>query len=201
MARKGRPREFDRDAAVEQAMHLFWEQGFEPTSLDQLKRAMGGISSASFYVAFGSKEKLYQETLDRYLATYGRVTEPLRDAAIPPRDAVEQTLRRSARMQTEAQHPNGCMVALSGASAAPESAHLQALTRAERETTRAGLRRCVERAIADGELRPDADVSALATLFDGVLLGFAIQARDQVPIASLEKAITTAMELWDARRA
>ena len=57
MAQMGRPRTFDRQQAVEQAMHLFWEQGYETTSLSQLKAHIGGgISAPSFYAAFGSKE-------------------------------------------------------------------------------------------------------------------------------------------------
>ena len=57
MAQMGRPRSFDRDAAIEQALHLFWQQGYESTSLAQLKDAIaGGITAPSFYAAFGSKE-------------------------------------------------------------------------------------------------------------------------------------------------
>ena len=49
MAQMGRPRTFDRDAAITQAMHLFWEHGYDSTSLSQLKANMGsGISAPSF---------------------------------------------------------------------------------------------------------------------------------------------------------
>jgi len=107
MPRTGRPRGFDRDLAVQQAMRLFWEQGYEATSLAQLKGAMGGIAPASFYAAFKSKEALFREVLDRYLVTHGQVTAPLLDPAVPPRMAVEQSLRASARMQTDGAHPLG----------------------------------------------------------------------------------------------
>lgn len=59
MAQMGRPRTFDRDQAVEQAMHLFWQHGYDATSLSQLKAGLGGgISAPSFYAAFGSKDAL-----------------------------------------------------------------------------------------------------------------------------------------------
>ena len=73
MARTGRPRGFDRDEAITQAMHLFWEHGYEGASLAVLRHAMGDISSASFYAAFGSKEALYRETLERYLDKHGGI--------------------------------------------------------------------------------------------------------------------------------
>src|SRR6187402_395278 len=74
MSQRGRPRTFDRDAAIVSAMHLFWEHGYESTSLSQLKAAIGeGISAPSFYAAFESKEALYKEALERYMEIYGKV--------------------------------------------------------------------------------------------------------------------------------
>ena len=116
-------------------MQLFWRQGYEPTSLDQLQRAMGDLSPASFYGAFGSKEKLYREALARYLGTYGQVVAPLHDAASTPRDALEQALRRSVQLQTDPDMPRGCMLVLSVANASPENSHLQATVAAERQRT------------------------------------------------------------------
>ena len=63
MAAMGRPREFDRDAALEAAMFLFWRKGFAATSMNDLCDAMG-ISSPSLYAAFGSKEALYLEAVE-----------------------------------------------------------------------------------------------------------------------------------------
>ena len=197
MARTGRPRGFDRDEAVQQAMALFWEHGYEATSLAQLKAAMGGISAASFYAAFGSKEALFREAVDRYLATHGQVMAPLSDPALPPREAVERTLRESARMQTDSAHPFGCLVVLSTSTCSPESRHLQALLAEERYRNRAAMLACVERAAAEGGLPGDADAGALAATFDTFLAGLTAQARDRVPLALLEAAISGLMCVWD----
>ncbi len=200
MSRTGRPREFDRGHALDAAMRLFWRQGYETTSLDQLKRAMGGLSAASFYGAFGSKERLFREALERYLGTHGQVVAPLHDDALGPREALEAILRRSARMQTEAELPGGCMLVLSAANMSPENAHVQALVAAERGRTRDGIRRRVAQAVTSGELRPDTDVEGLATLVEALLVGMSVQSRDGVTGAAIEAAVSTLLTLWDARR-
>ena len=201
MPRMGRPREFDRDVALDAAMQLFWRQGYESTSLDQLKQVMGGLSAASFYGAFGSKESLYRETLARYLDTHGQVVAPLHDETLRPRDALEQALRRSARMQTDAQLPGGCMLVLSTANASPENQHLQALVAAERRRTRDAIRHCVERAVTSGELRQEADVIGLAALAEALLVGMSVQVRDGVPQTAIEAAVSNLLTLWDLNRA
>ena len=198
MARSGRPRGFDRTVALDAAMHLFWAHGYEATSLSQLKAAMGGLSSASFYAAFKSKEALFREAVRRYLDTHGQVVASLYDPAVPPRDAVERALRGSARMQTDPSHPAGCLVVLSTLTSAPENSHLQALLAAERKANRAALAACVRRAVEQGDLPVQADDEAMATLLDGYLVGLSTQARDGVPVQQLEAAITQLMALWDA---
>lgn len=61
----GRPLEYDREEVLEIAMHVFWHKGFERTSLKELLDATK-ISKSSFYYAFGSKDQLYEQCLDRY---------------------------------------------------------------------------------------------------------------------------------------
>lgn len=203
MAVMGRPRTFDRDKAVEQAMHIFWQNGYESTSLAQLKAAIGnGISAPSFYAAFGSKEALFQECMQRYLSTYAQVTEALWDTSLAPRDALEAALRNSAKMQCERGHPKGCMVGL-GVMSAPSEAYAELtvpLTRS-RARTRAGITACVQRGVDSGELRADTDMRALATVFDAFLLGLSTLARDGVRHAVMDEAITQILSAWDAAKA
>lgn len=199
MARTGRPRAFDRDDAVDQAMQLFWQHGYDATSLAQLKTELGGgISAPSFYAAFGSKEALFDECVQRYLATYAQVTECLWDETLPPRQAIETALRQSARMQCDDGHPKGCMVTLGVMSApSPENAHVaQALTHS-RARTRAGIVACVERGVSGGLLAEDTNAAAMATVFDSFLQGISILARDDTPIESIDAAITQVMRTWD----
>ncbi len=200
MAKTGRPRTFDREEAVEQAMYLFWQNGYESTSLSQLKAAIaGGITAPSFYAAFGSKEALFLECAQRYLATWAHVTECLWDTGLPPRTAIETALLQSARMQCGEGHPKGCMVGLGTMSAPSEknAAITEPLTRS-RARTRAGISACIERGIASGELRTGTNIASLTTVFDSFLLGLSILARDGVALEAMEGAISLVMRNWDA---
>ncbi|WP_331691215.1 TetR/AcrR family transcriptional regulator [Pseudomonas sp. ZY71] len=199
MARTGRPRAFDRDDAVDQAMQLFWQHGYDSTSLSLLKAELGGgISAPSFYAAFGSKEALFDECVQRYLTTFAQVTECLWDETLPPRQAIETALRQSARMQCDDGHPKGCMVTLGVMSApSPENARVvEALTHS-RARTRAGIVACVERGVSGGELAFETNAVALATVFDSFLQGISILARDAMTIESIDAAITQVLRAWD----
>lgn len=87
-AKRGRPRSFDREAALEQALRLFWERGYEATSVADLTAAMG-IRPPSLYAAFGDKSALFGEVVDRYreghgaYATRALAEEPTARAAWP----------------------------------------------------------------------------------------------------------------------
>lgn len=196
MARTGRPRNFDEDKAVEGAMLLFWEQGYEGVSVDELRQAMGGLSTASIYTTFGSKRELFCRALDHYARTFGKVTEPLFDISLDPRDAIEQTLRGSAKMQSGVDHPSGCMVALSSTLSPPSSVDLKSLVASQREKNRLGIRRCVERANVE-YLIDGANVEMLAIMIDAFLLGMSTQIRDGVSQGQLQAAIDGVMHVWD----
>ncbi|MCF7533638.1 TetR/AcrR family transcriptional regulator [Pseudomonas petrae] len=199
MAQMGRPRTFDRDVAITQALHLFWEHGYDATSLSQLKASIGGgITAPSFYAAFGSKQALFNEVMERYLNTHGRVTDSLFDTALAPREAIERTLRCSAHMQCEAGHPKGCLVSLGLLSASTEESKTISQPLADaRALNRAAIVACIERAIAAGELPGTVAPVALATVFDSFMLGMSVLARDGATFETLDAAITHVMGVWD----
>lgn len=197
MARTGRPRIFDRDEAVVQAMLLFWEQGFEATSLLQLRAVMGDISAASFYAAFESKEALYKEAVERYMDTFGRVTKSFSDLALSPKEAIETTLRSTAKMQTDSAHPSGCLIVLSATTCSSKNNHIREIAAEKRKLTRNRLQDCIRRAVDTGELPASTDIDMLTTVFDTFMQGISTQARDGVPFETIDQAITKFMEIWN----
>src|SRR5258707_6168689 len=100
---RGRPRAFDQQAALDRAMMLFWQQGYEPTSLSDLSRAMG-INAPSIYAAFGNKERLFLRVLDRYLENrIGEVERALQ--ASTAQAAVRHLLIPAAKRVTSPANP------------------------------------------------------------------------------------------------
>lgn len=201
MAKMGRPRLFDREEAVRQAMYLFWQYGYESTSLALLKAHLGnGITAPSFYAAFGSKEALFEEVVDCYLSTYGQVNDCLWDDTLTPREATELALRRSAKMQTEQGHPSGCLIALSVNTCSPGHEHIRKMLEVRRTRTREGFLNCVRRAIDVGELAADTDTRALAMYLHSFEIGLSTQARDGATGEELNTSVSFAMKGWDANR-
>src|SRR5206468_5468727 len=103
---RGRPCEFDKDKVLERALQVFWQKGYEGTSLSDLTRAMG-INRPSLYAAFGNKEALFQKALDRYA---GGPASYVREALNEPtaRAVAERLLHESAEVQTDPRYPPGC---------------------------------------------------------------------------------------------
>ena len=107
MAKRGRPAGFDRAEALHRAMELFWARGYEGATLEDLQAAMGGISPPSFYHAFGSKEALFKEVADLYIAR--ECVPPVRamEEARTAREGIEAMLRRAVESFTLS---NACLL-------------------------------------------------------------------------------------------
>ncbi|MBT2573107.1 TetR/AcrR family transcriptional regulator [Bacillus sp. ISL-51] len=193
MARTGRPRAFDKEEAISKAMVLYWEQGFESTSLAQLKEVMG-ISSASFYAAFGSKEALFKEVIDRYKSSYGQVTDCLTDTSITAKEAIEKALRQSAKMQTDSDHPSGCLLVLSASVCSDKNNHVRDLLSYERSLIRSKLETCIRRGQEEGEISDSADAAALCAMFEAFMYGISTQAKDGVSHSKIDLAVTQIMK-------
>ncbi len=197
MAKTGRPRIFNRDKAVFDAMILFWQQGFESTSLSQLREVMGNISAGSFYTAFESKEKLFKEVIDLYTSTYGRVMLSLKDSSLDPSKAIELALRQSAKMQTDGSHPLGCLTVLSASTCSLDNMHIREMLKEQRKLVRSWMSSCIRRAVDQGKLSSSTDIAMLTTFFLSFLHGISIQARDGVPFDTINAAITQIMTIMD----
>jgi AcrR family transcriptional regulator len=197
---RGRPRSFDRDAAIDAAMRLFWARGYEATSLAELTKALG-IAPASLYAAFGSKEGLFYEAIRRYGEKHNCFDAGMVAAAPSSYALVEAMLQGAAIAFTTEGLPRGCMIILAATNCGPESANVESALRDKRRANEADLAKRLERAVADGELVASADPAGLAKFFATVLQGMSVQARDGADRQALLAVVRAALTVFDASAA
>ena len=193
---RGRPRCFDREAALAAAMEVFWKKGFEGATLADLTEAMG-INPPSLYATFGDKEGLFLEAVKRYREKVGERCEMPEDASACL--TMQQLLTELATHFTESSHPRGCLMVLAATTAGSTSPKLQAFLAEQRGIARASLRALIERGVQSGELAPDTDVAALANFYSAVIAGMSLQSRDGASRKSLMATVETAMRAWPAK--
>lgn len=193
--RTGRPRSFDRDEALERAIVLFWQHGYEATSMAQLKSALG-IGAPSIYAAFGDKRTLFLEALDRYLHTYGAFAARAVAEETTAGAAVERLLREAAAAYTRPNRPPGCMLITAATNCSPQSADIQAHLRDVRAAGAHALEVKIATAVHAGELPADTDVHGLVSYYEAVIQGMSARARDGATQDDLEGIARLAMRAW-----
>ncbi len=192
---KGRPREFDADKVLDKALHVFWERGYEGTSLSDLTEAMG-INRPSLYAAFGNKEELFRRALDRYAEKGPGAVH--REALAEPtaKAVVEYLLRSVAKSLTDPCNPAGCL-AVQGALTCGDAAESikQELCK-RRSAGEQDLRQRFERAKTEGDLSPDSDPAALARYVMTITQGMSVQAAGGASRADLLAVAEMALKAW-----
>lgn len=191
---KGRPRAFDRDLALVQAMRLFWNRGFDGTSVADLTEAMG-MSPSSLYAAFGDKEALYKAAVGQYLSGPGSYMGRALAQPGPARQVFAAMLEEAAAELSQPGQPAGCMVALGATHASPHSRAVQDyLLEKRRESVETLAAR-----IPEAESPPGYNSHQLARYFLAVLQGMSVQARDGASEAELLALGRLAMSAWPER--
>ena len=195
MAVIGRPRGFDRDAALEAAMFLFWRKGFATTSMNDLCDAMG-VRSPSLYAAFGSKEALYLEAVEHYARTQGPpVWDKLAEGATARAGIENLLIAATDSLPKSRATPAGCMAVLAAVGDEWPAAITRVVKKVRLEML-GMLRSRLETAVAKGELPASTDIDGLSRFYLSVFQGMAIQARDGASQAELRAVAAAAMAAW-----
>jgi len=197
--RTGRPRSFDREQALEAAVDVFWEHGYDATSIAMLTKALG-IAAPSLYAAFGDKQTLFLEALDRYLSSYGAFTKRALTEEPQARQAVERLLREAAAAYTRPDHPHGCLLITATTNCSPQSAELAEHLRKLRAAGLRALESKLSIAARAGQLPEQTDTRALARFYSAVLQGMSAQARDRATRTDLEHIAKNALHAWPAHQ-
>jgi AcrR family transcriptional regulator len=195
----GRPREFDADIALDQAMEVFWRHGYEGATIAQLTEAMG-INPPSLYACFGNKEGLLKAALDRYSKLRGSWMDEV-VAAATARDVAERMLMGIADKQTDPANPPGCLLVQGGIACGSGSENVPFELAARRAENEDQLRDRFIRAKAEGDLKPSSDPAALARYVLAVSVGMGVMASSGADREALRQVASVAVQAVEAQSA
>ena len=192
---RGRPRKTDPNSALDTSMKVFWEKGFEGTSMNDLAIATG-MAKPGLYATFGDKETLYTKALTHYFNELGL---PLLHDLVQSPDPLEVAVRRFldavAASAVDKTSPGGCFVVNSVIECANRPAPLDDLARGFDAKRRAAFIDRFRSAKRQGEIPADADARALAEFFAGQALALAIMGRAGADRKALGRFIDIAMKV------
>lgn len=194
LRRTGRPLSFDRDAALDAAMHVFWRHGFEATSIAELTKAMG-ITPPSLYSAFGDKQALFLATVERYLGGIEAVAQTIAGAT-SARAAARDLLIAAALGDSRDDAPPGCLLASSIVSSSTGADPIRERLADIRRGIEAALRARIQRDIDDRTLPPHTDADMLAGHVFAVVQGMSTMAKDGAGRDKLLRIAEGAMAGW-----
>lgn len=191
---KGRPRCFDHDQALQQALKIFWANGYAPTSIAELCKAMK-INPPSLYADFGNKAKLFIEAVNYYERTYWQAPAERFWAEPDIYRAIEEYFETAASILLSPNTPCGCMVVLAAINISDaETQVIGAISQLRTATKKMFIDR-LQKAIADGQIPSDTDVPSLANALNTFLEGLSIQARDGLSPSELRTIAKLAVRL------
>ena len=197
--KRGRPPAFDHDEALEQALQLFWQHGYEGTSMAELMQAMD-MNKPSIYAAFGNKEELFRKALQRYLA--GPVAYAVEALQAPTAyQVVEKFLTASVTLLASRPSPQGCLIVQGALSCGEGSALIRQELTEYRKRFEAALRQRFEQARADGDLAAEAEPADLARFVATVHQGLSVQAASGATREEMMAVVELALKSWPAQRA
>jgi TetR/AcrR family transcriptional repressor of nem operon len=192
-----RPREFDRDQALDRAVEVFWARGYERTSVEDLTESMG-IQRGSLYAAFGDKHRLFLEALDRYEERFYRGMLELLDRA-PAREAIESVFRRVVSECACASGGKGCLITNTAVALAEDDPETAARVRANLRRVESAFEAALLRAEASGGLR-GRDPRALARFLTNGLQGLRVLSRCCVGVEVLEDVVAVTLSVLDDKK-
>jgi AcrR family transcriptional regulator len=194
--RRGRPRAYDPQAALQRATDCFWRSGYSGTSLDEICAATG-MNRPSLYAAFGDKHTLYLKALERY---WQLGLDTMREALSDHDRPLGEVLMRAYDAQLSIYfsgegRPRGCFAVGTATTEAVEDPEVRSVLADGLRALDADLEARLRVAREMGELKEDADPAALAMLASAMLQTIAIRARAGVSRAELREIARKAVSM------
>ncbi|KJM64486.1 TetR family transcriptional regulator [Pluralibacter gergoviae] len=193
---RGRPKMFDREVALDKAMTLFWQHGYEATSLADLVEATGA-KAPTLYAEFVNKEGLFRAVLDRYIERFAARHEA---QLFCEEKSVEQALRdyfsAVATCYTSKDTPAGCFMINTSSALAASSKEIAETIKSRHAMQEKTLCDFLTQRQVRGEIPADKPVGQLAEFLSCILQGMSVSAREGASYEKLLQITETTMKLW-----
>ncbi|MCA2223084.1 TetR/AcrR family transcriptional regulator [Nonomuraea aurantiaca] len=194
--KRGRPPAFDRTTALAAATRLFWEHGYEATTIGELTRAMD-IKPGSLYAAFGDKKSLFKEVVHAYgLSPVGAFIGTALEEERTAHGAFRRILREAAAVYPDPSHPAGCLTISAATNVTVQDADISTFLSDLRNANLAAFETRLTTAQRQGELSAAANPRALAAYFAAIIQGMSQRARDGATATELTETAELALAAW-----
>lgn len=195
---RGRPRTFDREVALRTVMDVFWQYGYEGTSISRLLEATG-LKATSLYAAFGDKESLLKEAVKSYIECEGAYVWGAVKEDVSTKEAFSNLLKRAIEVLAQRETARGCLLLLGDKGLSPDNIGIREFLAEIRDNLRAQLVTKVAEGVACGELPLETNIEASVTMIIVFLNGISIEItdhKDEETVMTLNQTIDGFMRYW-----
>jgi TetR/AcrR family transcriptional repressor of nem operon len=191
-----RTKQFDERQALVSAMLVFWEKGYEGTSIHDLEQAMG-LNRTSIYNTFGNKRAIFNRVMSCYKESVMASLFAALDNAPDIREGVRRLLNAALDIHFDKDNPGGCLVVLSVLESGQHDAESQLAMQQTLQDLKTALQARLSKAKKAGELAKDLDVGSTATTISTTMTGMMVMGKANFTRASLKKTINQVVSLLD----
>jgi TetR/AcrR family transcriptional repressor of nem operon len=191
-----RTKDFDEGAVLEKAIKLFWQKGYNGTSMQDLVDGLG-ISRSSIYDTFGDKHQLYLKALCTYRQNAIAVRDRILNAAVPAKAAIRQLMDLTIDQMTRDKQHKGCFLVNSAVENAPHDKETSAIVCQNDRDLEAAFCEVIKRGQASGEISSKQDPGALARFVFNNIVGIQVTAKSAVDKAAFYDIVNLTMSVLD----
>jgi TetR/AcrR family transcriptional repressor of nem operon len=191
-----RTKQFDERQALVAAMLVFWEKGYEGTSIHDLEQAMG-LNRTSIYNAFGNKRAIFERVMACYKESVMSALFAELENAPTVKQGVRRMLNGALDMHFDEDNPGGCLVVLSVVESGQYDEQMQSELQQSLQQLKAAVQARLSMAKRSGELAKDLDVGSTATTIATTMAGMMVLGKANFSKASLKKTINQVLSLLD----
>ena len=191
-----RTKQFDERQALVSAMLVFWEKGYEGTSINDLEQAMG-LKRTSIYNAFGNKSAIFERVVSCYKESVMAVLFAELDSAPDIREGIRRLLNGALDIHFDEDNPGGCLVVLSIVESGQHDSQSQVSMQQTFQELKTALQKRLNKAKKNGELSKHLDAGSTATTIATTMAGMMVMGKANFSKASLKKTVNQVVSLLD----